>query len=865
MLPSGRFRQLPLRVCLLPRISIVTFTTMAFEAPLRRSSRKRVHAVEASYIDAIEVNTEDEPGAVIAVKRRAVEHPKTGAPMQIRSARRSAARVRDHSASVESKCTYSYSLTLTTDILYSRCSIPNLTIPTTTSASTPSYLDPVPADCCHRCRNRGGNAAYTCAYGNGSDACNLCIKEKGKCRPATAEELAKSEARCPQCKQRGFTNCSGPPNCDKCTQNGKQCNAPTKRKAVAHIPSSLGLNTPESERPAEATVCHAVAKDCTQSVSPSTTAHVDILDALPRPSLPLHIRRSTRRSAAIPSNDAMSDIESAKTGSDHTTVSPTNQQPKRQFSVVTRSRISRVPSIADDHDTALLKSPSSRRSSKWNKESTSQATMQVTPEDSADDGIILSSTEIDMDHEESASFQLIIENHQARSPSSMETGAGAQDNKALPAYISPHREQSYLDRNRVAVLIPQASRPRRSHGRPSYIERAMSDTSAEECRYSSIENDDNVWDPSATEIESETDENEEYSMLFSGSSDDESSESSGPDDVVPELLPASRQKSQAKLKATPKQGKGIDLSLPPLDNIGEIVADMATRAVELGLGDVLQKLDGRPINVATMCSGTESPLLVLQMLDEALQAKGMGSLPVKHHFSAEIDATKQAYIERNFRPRILFRDVRELGEENATKATTAYGAEEPIPGNLDILVAGFVCKDLSSLNSKRKTVDDQGETGDTWRAIYHYAKYFQPGIVLLENVKSTRGVWDDVVIRWSNIGYEAAWMYCDSKAYYIPQTRERMYMIAINRKKYGGDASKVATAWKSSMTKLKRQCSSHYEAFLAKLPAATADHSAITSESSWELCKLRYDQIRSEEGLGTRRPLTQWSESGTLK
>jgi hypothetical protein len=459
----------------------------------------------------------------------------------------------------------------------------------------------------------------------------------------------------------------------------------------------------------------------------------------------------------------------------------------------------------------------------------------------------------------------MTENHQARSLSSMETEAEAQDSKALPAYVSSHGERSNLDRNRVAVVIPQSSRLRRSQGRPSYIEKAMSDTSAEECRYSSSGNDDDVWDPFATEIESELDEDEESNMLFSDSSDDESSEGSRPDDVVPELLPASQQKSQAKLKATPKQGKGIDLGLPPLDNIGEIVADMATRAVKLGLGDVLRKLDGRPINVATMCSGTESPLLFLQMLDEALQSKGMGSLPVKHHFSAEIDATKQAYIERNFRPRILFRDVRELGEENATTATTAYGAEEPIPGNLDILVAGFVCKDLSSLNSKRKTVDDQGETGDTWRAIYHYAKHFQPGIVLLENVKNVGKVWDDVVSRWSKIEYEAVWMYCDSKAYYVPQTRERMYMIAINRKKYSGNASEVVTAWRSTMDKLKRQCSSHYEAFLAKLPSAMIAHSAMTSESSWELCKLRYDQIRSEEGLGARRPLTQWSESGTLK
>ena len=33
---------------------------------------------------------------------------------------------------------------------------------------------------------------------------------------------------------------------------------------------------------------------------------------------------------------------------------------------------------------------------------------------------------------------------------------------------------------------------------------------------------------------------------------------------------------------------------------------------------------------------------------------------MKHMFSAEIDALKQAYIQRNFHPDILFRDIREM-------------------------------------------------------------------------------------------------------------------------------------------------------------------------------------------------------------
>lgn len=41
---------------------------------------------------------------------------------------------------------------------------------------------------------------------------------------------------------------------------------------------------------------------------------------------------------------------------------------------------------------------------------------------------------------------------------------------------------------------------------------------------------------------------------------------------------------------------------------------------------------------------------------------------------------------------------------------------------------------------------------------------------------------------WDKIGYEAAWLIRDTKRYRIPQTRERLYMIAIERSHYGKDA-----------------------------------------------------------------------------
>jgi hypothetical protein len=143
---------------------------------------------------------------------------------------------------------------------------------------------------------------------------------------------------------------------------------------------------------------------------------------------------------------------------------------------------------------------------------------------------------------------------------------------------------------------------------------------------------------------------------------------------------------------------------------------------------LLQKLHNRPLRVATMCSGTESPILALDMLQNAIRdavrqhpsiipipwssvesssSSNTTDIPyeklfqVEHVFSCEIEPYKQAYIERNFHPPLLFRDIRELGNVHAY---TAYGAYVPVPntpGCVDVLIAGTSCVDYSNLNNQK--------------------------------------------------------------------------------------------------------------------------------------------------------------------
>jgi hypothetical protein len=148
------------------------------------------------------------------------------------------------------------------------------------------------------------------------------------------------------------------------------------------------------------------------------------------------------------------------------------------------------------------------------------------------------------------------------------------------------------------------------------------------------------------------------------------------------------------------------------------------KAVPL-LRSLIEKLHNRPIRVATMCSGTESPVLALDMLQQAIREcvrddadlnfEPASVFPLQHVFSCEIEPYKQAYIERNFHPPLLFRDIRELGQD---KAYTAYGGLVSVPntpGCVDILIAGTSCVDYSNLNTKRVRI-----TQDTAAPVYSF-------------------------------------------------------------------------------------------------------------------------------------------------
>lgn len=263
------------------------------------------------------------------------------------------------------------------------------------------------------------------------------------------------------------------------------------------------------------------------------------------------------------------------------------------------------------------------------------------------------------------------------------------------------------------------------------------------------------------------------------------------------------------------------------------------------------------LRVATMCSGTESPLLALKKMADALRRTYDVVLDVEHVFSCEIEPFKQAYIERNFSPKLLFRDIRELGGE---KAATAYGSLRRVPGDVDMLVAGTSCVDYSNLNNDKKSIDDKGESGQTFRGMMSWVKKHMPPVVLLENV--CNAPWEVVAKRFEDIGYASHFTRLDTKKYYIPHTRTRVYLLAILT-----DKADAVSEWKKCVKSLESPAKGSIESFLFSAddprlenirhaPGRNKKRGRVCAD--WGRCESRHKKFRLEENLGSAVPLTGW-------
>jgi len=192
-----------------------------------------------------------------------------------------------------------------------------------------------------------------------------------------------------------------------------------------------------------------------------------------------------------------------------------------------------------------------------------------------------------------------------------------------------------------------------------------------------------------------------------------------------------------------------------------------------------------------------------------------------------------------------------------------------VPGNVDILIAGTSCVDYSNLNNEKQDIDAGGESGKTFHGMMNWVNNHRPPIVLLENVCGAP--WDRVVQKFEAHGYSAAFLRVDTKNFYIPHTRMRVYLMAVDVRN-----SDTPELWVDRVKNMQRQASASLDAFLLPNddPRITASYAKQLREINpdrqrghidWARCENRHQRARNDEQLGFKRPLTAWENGGSCK
>lgn len=137
-------------------------------------------------------------------------------------------------------------------------------------------------------------------------------------------------------------------------------------------------------------------------------------------------------------------------------------------------------------------------------------------------------------------------------------------------------------------------------------------------------------------------------------------------------------------------------------------------------------------------------------------------------FSCDIDEPAQKAYFKNF------------GEKPAGDITEIN--EREIPKH-DILCAGFPCQSFS-ISGKQAGIQDN--RGRLFYEIVRIAKYHQPYIMLLENVKNILSVDGGQVIKTietklDEIGYYMHLSILNSSFFGVPQSRERVYFVCLRK------------------------------------------------------------------------------------
>ena len=199
------------------------------------------------------------------------------------------------------------------------------------------------------------------------------------------------------------------------------------------------------------------------------------------------------------------------------------------------------------------------------------------------------------------------------------------------------------------------------------------------------------------------------------------------------------------------------------------------------------------------------------------------------------------------------------------------------------------------MNNHQKTLEQKGESGDTFHAILEYMKRFEPSMVVLENVSGAPWVHAKLTgekeyknghkqfgidYHLEEAGYVVIFVRVDSKDFLVPHTRQRGYMLALHRKSLPKSwctledgrwvlKEERIESFKDTFNGFKCPPSVPAEAFLFRSDDEHLSVLRCLDELikqgciNWEKCRVGHDDYRHAEYLGLEHPITHWGSDGS--
>ena len=170
----------------------------------------------------------------------------------------------------------------------------------------------------------------------------------------------------------------------------------------------------------------------------------------------------------------------------------------------------------------------------------------------------------------------------------------------------------------------------------------------------------------------------------------------------------------------------------------------------------------KKFNIITDCSGIDAPIEALKQL----------KIPYNYLYGSDIEKKSREFMRINSDPKAIYDDIKKTPKKQISK-------------NIDLYIAGFPCQNFSIINSHRGELDEKSEIFfDCLRTI----KVQKPKVFILENVKGlTTGqmkpIFEKIIKLLKDLKvYNIYYKILNTKDFGIPQNRERLYIIGIQKK-----------------------------------------------------------------------------------